>query len=114
MDSPVETLCAYHASYPGTSSMHLVSEGATERNRRDEPLWHTVTCGDPWLTLRIAARYPGVASHAAFLQGPLWYPRETGHENGPELIGELRAAAAWCADEPAGERMRRSRKDGHR
>ena len=97
---PVDVLCAYHASYPGFWGISLVNQGTAERNARGRPLGHSVVCRDGRLAMRIAARYPGVASHAAFLQSPLWHPDEPESDDGRELITDLRAAAAWCEGEP--------------
>lgn len=96
----VDLLCAYHASYLGFWGLHLCNHGTSLRNARDEPLGHHVLCRDPRLALRIAARYPGVASHFAGLQTPLWLPAEPSSDDGRELIGELRAAARRIATEP--------------
>ncbi len=98
--SPVELLCAYHASYPGLWGIDLCNHGTPARNARDEPLGHQVVCRDPRLALRIGARYPGVASHAAFLQSRLWHPEEPTSDAGRELMSELRAAARRVSKEP--------------
>lgn len=96
---PVDLLCAYHASYPGISGIYLCNHGTPLRNARDEPLGHQVDCRDPRLALRIGARYPGVATHAAFLQRELWNPKEPGSKRGRELMANLRAAAKSVSGE---------------
>jgi len=50
--------------------------------------------------MRIAARYPGIASHIAGMQAPLLRPDEPSSDDGRELIGELRDAAQRIATEP--------------
>lgn len=90
----VDLLCAYHASYLGFWGLHLCNHGTSLRNARDEPLGHHVLCRDPRLALRIAARYPGVASHIASLQSPLWLPPEPSSDDGRELMASPRSSTA--------------------
>ncbi len=96
----VDLLCAYHASYPGITGIYLCNHGTPVLTARGDPLGHQVACRDPRLALRIGARYPGVATHAAFLQSDLWHPREPESEEGRALIAGLREAAQWVAGEP--------------
>jgi hypothetical protein len=97
----VDLLCAYHASYPGLNGITVWNSGTTERYPSRQPVGHTVTCRDPRLALRIAARYPGVAGHAGFFAVELQRGGEPEQEPARELMHEFRDAAKSVAHEPA-------------
>jgi molybdenum-dependent DNA-binding transcriptional regulator ModE len=100
VDQPVDLLAAYHASFPGLWGLTLCNLDTKERNARDEPLGHSVFCRDPRLALRIAARYPGVASHGAGMQAALWGPKPPETDEGRGWTERLEASARAVEEEP--------------
>jgi len=75
-EDPVDLLVAYNASFPGIWGLDLVAEDMTARNAHDETYGHRVSARDPRLAMQIAARYPGIAEHTAWMEKEIYRPSE--------------------------------------
>lgn len=99
-NEPVDLLAAYFASSPGVWGLHLEAEDFEARNARDEICSHPVSVRDPRLTLRIAARYPGICPHTAYFELEYDQPTKATSEKASKIHRSLTAAAQSTAGEP--------------